>query len=113
MDTIKAILETTPPSPKKTLRSFLGMISFYRRFIPNAANLSDLLRKGVREPLPWINEVRGNFEKLKASLATCPILRLPNPNLPFVLRANSSDFGLGAVLLQYTDGVSFPIAYAS
>lgn len=54
---IEAILNLPPPTTRKTLRSFLGMVSFYRMFIPQAASLtsalSDLLRKGVREPLTW------------------------------------------------------------
>lgn len=52
---IKAILNLPPPTTRKTLQSFLGMVSYYRMFILQAASLTsallDLLRKGVREPL--------------------------------------------------------------
>lgn len=116
-DKVEAILKVAPPKSKKLLRSFMGIISFYRMFIPHASSLSsplsDLLRKGVREPLPWTSEHQSCFEKLKTSLACKPVLRLPDIALPFVLRTDASDSGLGAVLLQYHDGVPFPVAYSS
>ena len=93
------------------------MISFYRMFIPHAAGftapLSDMLRKGSSEPLVYSIHARECFEKLKLSLSQYPILRIPNANLPFVLRSDASDVGLGCVLIQYVDGTPFPIAYAS
>nr|XP_027217520.1 uncharacterized protein LOC113810035 [Penaeus vannamei] len=117
LDKIEAILNLPPPCTKKTLRSFLGLISFYRMFIPQAASLtsslSDLLRKNVREPLKWTDELTKVFEQLKAALASKPVLKLPDSSHPFVLRTDSSDVGLGAVLLQYVDGHPFPVAYAS
>lgn len=117
LDKIEAILNLPPPCTKKTLRSFLGLISFYRMFIPQAASLtsslSDLLRKNVREPLKWTDELTEVFEQLKAALASKPVLKLPDSSHPFVLRTDSSDVGLGAVLLQYVDGHPFPVAYAS
>nr|XP_027232840.1 uncharacterized protein LOC113824300 [Penaeus vannamei] len=117
LDKIEAILNLPPPCTKKTLRSFLGLISFYRMFIPQAASLtsslSDLLRKNVREPLKWTDELTKVFEQLKAALASKPVLKLPDASHPFVLRTDSSDVGLGAVLLQYVDGHPFPVAYAS
>ena len=117
MDKVSAILELTPPKTKHSLRSFLGMISFYRSYIPNASDLSsplsDMLRKGVKEPLVWSDEAVASFNALKAALASDPVLRVPNPALPFVLRTDASSCGLGCVLLQYIDGVAFPIAYAS
>jgi len=117
LDKIEAILNLPPPCTKKTLRSFLGLISFYRMFIPQAASLtsslSDLLRKNVREPLKWTDELTKVFEQLKAALASKSVLKLPDASHPFVLRTDSSDVGLGAVLLQYVDGHPFPVAYAS
>lgn len=113
----RAILAVPLPNNKKTLRSFLGMISFYRKFIPNAASLSgplsDLLRKNSREPLVWTDFARSNFTKLKECLSIRPILKLPDPCNTFVLRTDASGTGIGAVLMQYTDDTPFPVAYAS
>ncbi|KAK3887598.1 hypothetical protein Pcinc_008302 [Petrolisthes cinctipes] len=106
----------TPPLTKKVLRSFLGMISFYKSFIPQAAEdtgpLSDLLRKDVREPIPWDQHHRDCLEHLKRALSTEPVLRILDLQLPFVLRTDASSYGLGVVLMQYHDGCPHPIAYA-
>lgn len=116
-DKVQTILNVSPPMTKKTLRSFLGMISFYRSFIDHASSLtsplSDMLKKGVKEPLEWRREAIEYFEKLKLGLAKGPVLKLPDLSAPFVLRTDSSNYGLGAVLLQYVDNKPFPVAYAS
>lgn len=116
-DKIRPILKAIPPSTKKTLRSFLGMVSFYRNFIEHASSLtsplSDMLRKGVKEPLAWSQEAVDCFCKLKSVLANSPVLCLPDISQPFVLRTDSSDYGLGAILLQYVNNTPFPVAYAS
>ncbi|XP_042229996.1 uncharacterized protein LOC121871652, partial [Homarus americanus] len=114
---IQALCEVCPPTTKKLLRSFLGMISFYKAFIPQASEytgpLSDLLRKGHREPLVWNDDLLARFNRLKNSLSTQPILKLPDQHLTFVLRTDASSHGLGAVLLQYVRACPHPVAYAS
>lgn len=116
-DKIEAIMKIPLPNTKKKLKSFLGVISFCRMFIPNASYLSgplsDLLKKDVKEPLSWSETLRDKFEALKLALTKDSILKLPDINLPFVLRTDASNCGLGAVLLQYVDGCPLPCAYAS
>ncbi|XP_050708029.1 uncharacterized protein LOC126993204 [Eriocheir sinensis] len=116
-DKTEALKQISPPTTKKSLRSFLGMASFYRCFIPMAAELtgplSDLPRKPQREPLPWTEDLLSRFEQLKDALPSQPVLRLPNPALPFVLRTDASNFGLGAVLLHYYKDTPHPVWYAS
>jgi len=116
-DKVEAMLKVPLPVTKKLLRSFLGMISFYRMFIPQVSSLtsplSDLLRKGVHEPLKWTNDLTAKFQQLKAAMASEPILKIPDVNLPFVLRTDASNSGIGAVLLQYVDNHPYPVAYAS
>ncbi|XP_037784772.1 uncharacterized protein LOC119580748 [Penaeus monodon] len=114
---IEALLKVPLPKTKKALRKFLGMISFYRLFIPNVSNLtsplSDMLRRNVREPFVWSNENENKFEQLKQYMTTKPILKLPDINIPFALRTDASNYGVGAVLLQYVDDDPYPVAYAS
>lgn len=114
---VGAILQMPLPCTKNALLSFLGMVSFYRKFIKNASDLtalmSDMLKKEVLEPLPWSSDASEAFGNLKLRLSRAPVLRLPDKSLQFVLRTDASNLGLGAVLWQYHDGVAFPVAFAS
>lgn len=114
---IEAISKIPPPTNKKLLRTFLGLVSFYKIFIPQASDstgpLSDLLRKTSPEPLPWNEELLEKFHCQKEALSSQPVLTLPDPNKTFVLRTDASLHGLGAVLLQYQDECPHPVAYAS
>ena len=116
-DKLDAIINLDPPTKVKPLRSFLGLVSFYRKFIHNLADMtapmSDMLRKGVSEPLKWSETAVHNFNKLKSCLLSEPVLKLPDTSLTFVLRTDASNFGLGAILLQYHDDLPFPVSYAS
>ncbi|XP_076038439.1 uncharacterized protein LOC143023724 [Oratosquilla oratoria] len=116
-DKVEALCRVPPPSTKKLLRSFLGMVGFYKMFIPQAADytglLSNLLRKTVREPLSWTEELQSLLNHLKLVLSSNPVLRLPDTNLTFVLRTDASNHGLGAVLLQYHLDYPHPVAFAS
>ena len=114
---ITAILEAKLPTTKKALRSFIGLVSFYRKFIPNVAAItspiSDMLKKGCKEPLVWSNDAAKCFQTLKTAISDKPVLKLPDLSKPFVLRTDASGLGLGAVLLQYVDNIPHPIAFAS
>lgn len=112
---LKAILEYPAPHNEKSLRRFLGMLGFYRQFIPNCAALShplnQLLRKGVR--WHWRTIEQNAFVALRTAILTTTTLKLPDLNRPFVLQTDASSYGLGAVLLQEMNGTLRPIAFAS
>ena len=115
---VKAVRDIQIPTTKKKVRSFLGVVGFYRRFIPNfsaiAAPLTDLTKKNAPNKISnWTEAHNKAFETLKQRLTGYPVLRLPDLGKPFILQTDASDDGLGAVLLQEEDGVKFPIAYAS
>ena len=116
-DKFTSIQNFTPPTTKKQVRSFLGLVGFYRKFIPNfsavAAPLTDLTRKGQPNKIVWGEPQENAFITLKSSLMVTPILKLPNLNEPFILQTDASDLGVGAVLLQCEDGIKKPVAYAS
>lgn len=116
-DRVQAIQELTLPQTKSQLRSFMGTMNFYRQFIPGfaglAASLTDLLRKGCPNQIRWTEDLQRNFQALRVTLTASPILRLPDMTKPFSLRTDASMVGLGAVLLQETDGVLLPVSYAS
>ena len=116
-DKIKPLLSLKPPTTKKNLKSLLGLVSFYRKFIPGAATLTapltEMLRKTYREPLIWDRQCTENLGSLKTLLASDPVLALPDVVKTFILRTDASLVGLGAVLLQYHEDVPRPVAYAS
>ena len=116
-DKVEVIQTAIRPGTKKQLRSFLGLVGFYRKFVPNfslvALPLTDLTKKGCPNKLQWTDVHETAFQTLKHSLITFPILKLPNLSEPFILQTDASDRGIGAVLLQTEVDKKFPIAYAS
>lgn len=114
---VAAIQEFSPPTTKEQVRSFLGLVGFYRRFIPNfsaiAAPLTDLTRKGQPNKCIWGQQQENAFTSLKYALMVTPVLKLPDISKPFILQTDASDAGVGAVLLQEEDGVKKPVFYAS
>jgi hypothetical protein len=111
------ILKAKAPCTKKQLRSFLGLIGFYRSFLPNfaarAVPLTDLLRKGSPNQLAWTEAQENAFQTLKSLIANPPVLRLPDVRKTFYLQVDASSEGIGAILLQEEDGIKHPVAFAS
>jgi hypothetical protein len=116
-DMIDKIKRAPAPTTKKQLRSFIGLIGYYRSFVPNfaaiAVPLTDLTRKGSPNVLIWSEAQEKAFVALKSHICNPPVLRLPNVSKPFILQTDASDEGIGAVLLQEQDDVKHPVAFAS
>lgn len=116
-DKMEAISSAPQPKTKKQVKSFIGLASYYRKFIPNFASiavpLTDLTRKGMPNKVGWTEAQENAFTTLKKLLTSSPILRLPNMEEKFLLRTDASDLGIGAVLLQELDSIKHPVAYAS
>ncbi len=115
---VRAVTEWPQPSTIKELQRFLGFANFYRRFIRNysivSAPLTSLL-KGKPSKLKWTEEAKTAFTTLKEKFTTAPILKHPEPSLPFVVEVDASDCGIGAVLSQRhgQPGKLFPCAFFS
>ena len=116
-DKIDAINAFDLPTSKKTLRSFIGTVSFYRKFIDKFADLcaplTDLLKNDSKEPLQWTDIQCANFVELKSKLSSSPILMLPDVSKPFCLRTDASDTGIAGVLFQYHNNIPMPVMYVS
>ena len=111
------------PTPKTVydVRSFLGFVGYYRRFIKDFSKIAKPIREVItglenqskrsakKTFVEWTEAADSAFEHLKST--STPILAYPDYKLPFVLHTNSSSEGLGAVLYQKQDGKV--IAYAS
>ena len=112
---VEPILNYPRPRNVKDMRKFLGLTSWYRRFIPDYATivspLSQLLKKKQR--WVWSCEQQEAFDKVRRCLVEAPILACPDFEVPFMLQTDASNTGLGAVLTQSKDGAERVISYAS
>jgi hypothetical protein len=91
------------------VRSFLGLVGFYHRFVKVfntiAAPLNELTKKGM--PFSWGTRQENVFNMLKDKLTYAPLLQLPNFNKTFELECDASGIGLGGVLLQERKHVAY------
>ena len=118
LDTVEKILDAPRPQTKTQLRSFMGLVGYYRKFVPNFAALSSPLTQltAARQPnvLEWGDPQENAFQALKQHVARPPVLMAPQFDSPFILQTDASDLGIGAVLLQEgEDGMKHPIGFAS
>ena len=99
---VSAIIHWREPSDLTELRSFLGLTSYYKKFIADysgiAVPLNDLLKKGVK--WEWNSTQQKSFDGLRTALTRAPCLAFPKENCLFVLDTDASDFAIGAVLSQ-------------
>lgn len=115
-DKIEAILNFERPSSVRSLRRFLGMVNYYRRFIEGFSQitgpLTDLL-KGKPKVVKWNDQAEEAITILKEKLITAPILACPDFAKPFTIQTDASDTALAGVLTQETEGKEHVIAYFS
>lgn len=114
-DKVKAIQEWPAPTSIPTLRSFLGLAGYYRRFVKGfsriASPLTDLLRNDVK--FQWQEPQQQAFESLKQAISTAPVLTVADDSLPYVVTADASGFAVGATLSQDQGKGLQPIAFLS
>ena len=99
---IDAVKSWVRPTNVLEVRSFVGLPSYYRRFVKGfssvASQLTNLTKQNV--PFVWSDECEESFQKLKTLLTTAPILTLPVEGKNFIVYCDASYSGLGAVLMQ-------------
>jgi hypothetical protein len=115
-DKVKAVQDAPTPKDASQLKSFLGLVNFYGKFLPHLSTvlspLNNLLRKGT--VFKWGKQQSQAFEKVKTMLQSADLLVHYNPELEVTLSCDASAVGLGAVLAhRLPDGTELPIAYAS
>lgn len=112
---IEAIQKFPIPKTPKEIKSFLGLLGYYRRFIKDFAKITkpftQCLKKG--EKIVHDQKFIETFNMCKNILTNDPILQYPDFTKPFNLTTDASNFALGAVLSQGPIGKDLPIAYAS
>lgn len=117
IDKVEAIRRSPQPKTKKEVRSFLGLVGWYRRFVPNFASiavpLTNLLSKPVKNPIPWTDDCETAFTTLKDKMCSSPVLQSPDFSQRFLVQVDSSAMGIGAVLAQGSAGEERPVVYLS
>jgi hypothetical protein len=113
---VRAIMDSTAPTNLTQLRSFLGLVGLYRRFIKDFSNKAEpliaLARKGAA--FFWSSTCDTSFHALKNALSSATMLQYPDFNKEFSLTTDASDAGVGAILSQKDDShLDRPIAFAS
>ena len=102
---VKVIKEMPPPTNVHEVRSFIGMCSYYRRFLPNFSQIAMPLIKLTKKyaKFDWSPECQIAFDFLKESLTTVPVLAYPDTNKPYILYTDASEECIGACLCQAHD----------
>ena len=113
---VRAVVEAPAPLNVMQLRSFLGLVNYYSKFLPQLAStlapLHRLLQKNTQ--WRWGNAEMEAFNKAKEELASPRLLTHFNPRRPLLLSCDASPYGIGAVLSHsFEDGSEKPVAYAS
>lgn len=119
-DRVKAIKNFPKPSTIAELRRFLGLVNFYRRCLPHAAQAQDALyklipdnRKKDKRPVIWSEMATQAFDKIKHDLCQATLLAHPIANAQLSLVVDASSTGLGATLQQEANGVTTPLGFYS
>ncbi|KAK1679708.1 hypothetical protein QYE76_040556 [Lolium multiflorum] len=112
---VEAIEKMPYPRDVKGIRSVLGHVGFYRRFIKDFSKISKPLTNLLQKDVPFVfdDDCKEAFETLKKALTTAPIVEPPDWNLPFEIMCDASDFAVGAVLGQRVNKKLNVIHYAS
>ncbi|GBG89035.1 hypothetical protein CBR_g48643 [Chara braunii] len=112
---VASIRDWPCPQSVTEMRSFLGMTSYYGTFAKNycivAAPLTDPTR--LDTPWEWTDECEAAFRHLKHALTHYEVLKLPDPNKPFIVTTDASQYGIGAVFVQQEGPKLRPVEYMS
>ena len=116
--TLQAVKDYPTPICKKDVRAFLGLAGYYYCFFLHfstiAEPLTELTKGRNPDKVRWIGNCEAAFGKLKELLVTPPVLKVIEPDKPYILQTDISELELGAVLRQLGDnGKEHPVAFAS
>lgn len=103
------------PISRKQIKSFLGLLGYYRKFIKDFSKLTKPLTQQLKgkKAVEISEEYKNSFEHAKTLLCNDPILQYPDYAMSFILTTDASNYALGAVLSQGQVGKDKPVAYAS
>ena len=102
----KAVEKWSTPETASEVRSFLGLCSYYRRFVPDFATIAKPLIRLTEKNVPfvWTSDEEDAWLKLKNLLTSAPVMAYPDSKATFILDTDASQVGIGAVLSQVKNG---------
>ena len=113
---VEAVTQAPKPQDLAELRSFLGLLHYYGKFLPSLATVLQPLNNLLKADAQWVwtEECSKAFETAKQLLVQAPVLAHYDPDLPICLAGDASAYGIGAVISHiYPDGSERPIAFSS
>ena len=120
---LESMKKMPAPTTPKEIKQFLGLVGYYRKFIPRFADIARPMTNLTKQDVSfeWTLQCQASFEMLKGALITSPILKYPDPNKPYTLFTDASKYAWACVLTQEheheKDGkvfkINHPITFAS
>ena len=112
---LESIAKMPAPKNPKEVKQFLGLVGYYRKFIPRFADISRVLTQLMKKDVEfkWTPECKNCFQILKEFLQQAPILNYPDHHISYTLYTDESKYAYAGVLTQNNNGTDHPITYVS
>jgi hypothetical protein len=116
---IYTVLDFPKPVENTQLRSFIGLVNYFRDFVPNHSHIVHPLHSMVdhaakkRTAVRWTPEGEKAFDDIKDLVSRCPLLHFVDDKAPITLMTDASDYGIGGYLYQVVEGTKHPVAFIS
>ena len=112
---LESIAKMPAPKYPKEVKQFLGLVGYYRKFVPRFADISRVLTHLTKKDVEfkWTPKCENCFQILKEFLQQVPILRYPDPQASYTLYTDASKYAYAGVLTQHNNGTDHPITYVS
>ena len=115
LEKLESIAKMPAPKNPKEVKQFLGLVGYYRKFVPRFADISRVLTHLMKKDVEfkWTPECENCFQILKDFLQQAPILKYPDPQASYTLYTDASKYAYAGVLTQHSNGTDHPITYVS
>uniref|UniRef100_A0A388MEK4 Reverse transcriptase domain-containing protein n=1 Tax=Chara braunii TaxID=69332 RepID=A0A388MEK4_CHABU len=114
-DKIEALRVWPEPTNTTDVRSFMGLVGYYQRFITGYSRIAAPMTRLQSPKVPFVfdDDARRSFQALKTAMLMTPVLSIYDPTLPTRVTTDASGYGIGAVLEQHDGDDWHPVEYFS